>query len=409
MASLNNSAGGAGSSSQSVDNSSSASSSSSSASIEGEAAVEPDIGGDDCCQTNSTTPSTFRVSASLLSSSSLGACDEDLATTTRLGSPQQSVLDNHSYRDHDSLELEADSDDGDHYDDNDNDNDLIGTPLASSTTTLAPPPPSQPQTYPTVSIAHPTPLRATSSSSSSLTYYHHSTLSTSPRFHLADTSLRIPRDSHELAYGDDHADGDDDGNVEDIEDGDEYDEDDDKYDHLFDIGIGSRPGGIPSPVYLNSQLPTIISSTSTSSIPLTASNSNSSLLLRESALELRELGLGGNLNEEDMDEVEQSFLRCSKPPMCSKKELISCLSSRSTSPGPISPLLSDEDFPSLCSSSTAPSSRRSSDGSHTPRVRFKKGCVITAVNLTWAPQTYDRVSLERLIVGFLSFLLGTLN
>lgn len=175
-----------------------------------------------------------------------------------------------------------------------------------------------------------------------------------------DDSLRIPR---EPSYGNDNADGDDDGNEEDIEDGDEYDENDDLYDQLFDLQDPiSRKAALATASALFAQR------VGSSNIPL-------------------------HKDDPEMDEVEKSFLRCTKP-ICSKKELISCLSSRSASPGPISPLLSDEDFPSLCSgsSSTAPSSRRSSDGSHTPRVRFKKGCVITAVNLTWAPTTYDRVS-----------------
>lgn len=190
------------------------------------------------------------------------------------------------------------------------------------------------------------------------------TLTALTRLPLDDESLRIPR---EPAYGDDNADGDDDGNEEDIEDGDEYDEDDDAYDQLFDL-----------------QDPT----------------SRRAALATASALfaqQTRRSSRSSASDEHDMDEVERSFLRCTKP-ICSKKELISCLSSRSTSPGPISPLLSDEDFPSLCSSSTAPSSRRSSDGSHTPRVRFKKGCVITAVNLTWAPTTYDRVSSKQSLI-----------
>lgn len=181
-----------------------------------------------------------------------------------------------------------------------------------------------------------------------------------------DNSLRIPR---EPSYGNDLADGDDDGNEEDIEDGDEYDEADDLYDQLFDT---------QDPI------------------------SRKAALATASALFAKQVGSTGGKDDIEMDEVERSFLRCTKP-ICSKKELISCLSSRSTSPGPISPLLSDEDFPSLCSAtsgscSTAPSSRRSSDGSHTPKVRFKKGCVITAVNLTWAPTTYDRVSSTFLMI-----------
>lgn len=109
---------------------------------------------------------------------------------------------------------------------------------------------------------------------------------------------------------------------------------------------------------------------------------------------------------EPIDDIEASFLRCTKP-VCSKTTLVSCLSSRSTSPGPLSPLLSDYDFsapPSITSAlsdsecgSEPPSanrSRRSSAGTpseaSSQRVRFKKGCVITEVNLTWAPASYDR-------------------
>ncbi|KAK9899826.1 hypothetical protein P389DRAFT_4469 [Cystobasidium minutum MCA 4210] len=217
-------------------------------------------------------------------------------------------------------------------------------------------------------------------------------------FNANDDSLRIPR---EPAYGDDNADGDDDGNEEDIEDGDEYDDDDDLYDQLFDSHDPiARKAALEhaSALFAQShQNHQAYHSSSSSSIGVRRSNSTSS-----------SKSLGGAAD--DMDEVERSFLRCTKP-VCSKKQLVSCLSSRSTSPGPISPLLSDEDFgcistatsstngslpPSLYSgsSSTAPSSRRSSDGSHTPRVRFKKGCVITAVNLTWAPTTYDRAPID---------------
>lgn len=90
----------------------------------------------------------------------------------------------------------------------------------------------------------------------------------------------------------------------------------------------------------------------------------------------------------DENDVEASFIQRTKPP-CSKTRLVSCLSSRSTSPGPISPLLSDDDFPSLsCGSSL--SSRRSSSNESSQRVRFKRGCVITQVNLTWAATSYDR-------------------
>lgn len=251
-------------------------------------------------------------------------------------------------------------------------------------------------------------IRPFSSSSSSLTL---SALSKTPFFTnsgniiVDDESLRIPR---EPAYGDDNADGDDDGNEEDIEDGDEYDDDDDLYDQLFDLHDPiSRKAALETASALFAQ-----SHQSTQQqYSQLSSHYQSTLRRSNSTTSNRSIGA------EDMDEVEKSFLRCTKP-ICSKKQLISCLSSRSTSPGPISPLLSDEDFgcistatssststsisssnndgsvpPSLCSnSSTAPSSRRSSDGSHTPRVRFKKGCVITAVNLTWAPTTYDRVS-----------------
>lgn len=102
------------------------------------------------------------------------------------------------------------------------------------------------------------------------------------------------------------------------------------------------------------------------------------------------------------DDVEASFITRTKP-QCSKTTLVSCLSStgsRSTSPSPLSPMMSDDDLfatssatPSLIScGGSATSSRRSSSGAHTPRVRFKRGCVITEVNLTWAAATYDRVS-----------------
>ena len=94
------------------------------------------------------------------------------------------------------------------------------------------------------------------------------------------------------------------------------------------------------------------------------------------------------------DDVEASFLQCNKLP-CSKRTLVSCLSGRSTSPGPLSPFLSEDDFAATPTSSAC-LSRRSSD-SEVPRVRFKRGCVITAVNLTWAPTSYDRVSLIKLI------------
>lgn len=90
------------------------------------------------------------------------------------------------------------------------------------------------------------------------------------------------------------------------------------------------------------------------------------------------------------DDVEASFIRCDKPP-CTRTTLVSCLSSRSTSPGPLSPLLSDDDLPSSELSSTN-SSRRTSECHPSTRVRFKRGCVITAVNLTWAATSYDRVS-----------------
>jgi len=96
-------------------------------------------------------------------------------------------------------------------------------------------------------------------------------------------------------------------------------------------------------------------------------------------------------DDEDND-VEASFIQCTKPP-CSKTRLVSCLSSRSTSPGPISPLLSDDDCPSLsCGSSF--SSRRSSSNESSQRVRFKRGCVITQVNLTWAASSYDRAPID---------------
>ena len=88
------------------------------------------------------------------------------------------------------------------------------------------------------------------------------------------------------------------------------------------------------------------------------------------------------------NDVEASFLQSSKPP-CSKTTLVSCLSSRATSPGPLSPLLSEDDVTVSSASSTC-LSRRSSV-CETPRVRFKRGCVITAVNLTWARTSYDRV------------------
>ena len=133
---------------------------------------------------------------------------------------------------------------------------------------------------------------------------------------------------------------------------------------------------------------------------------------------------GGDDEEEDRAsqfavEIEASFISRTKP-ACSKTTLVSCLSARSVSPGPgpISPLLSEDDYmnahgtsasasssdfytpptsatPSLLSCNSASSSRRSSSGAHTPRVRFKRGCVITAVNLTWAAATYDRVSNSR--------------
>jgi hypothetical protein len=209
-----------------------------------------------------------------------------------------------------------------------------------------------------------------------------------------DNSLRIPT-TYEYAYGDINADGDDDGNVEDIESGDEYDEDDDAYDVLFD--------GEDRSSHHHSHY----------------NKHKTAHLASASAYFAQEVGKGYSDEAtiaDEMDEVEKSFLKNTKP-VCSKKKLVSCLSnssavsysssaaSRSTSPvpgpitmiaGPLSPLfLSDEDFPSLCGSeSTAPSSRRSSDGNHTPRVRFKKGCVITQVNLTWAPTTYDRVNLR---------------
>lgn len=135
---------------------------------------------------------------------------------------------------------------------------------------------------------------------------------------------------------------------------------------------------------------------------------------------------GGDDNDDEDDrasqfavEIEASFISRTKP-ACSKTTLVSCLSARSVSPGPgpISPLLSEDDYmnangtsasasssdfytpptsatPSLLSCDSASSSRRSSSGAHTPRVRFKRGCVITAVNLTWAAATYDRVSNSR--------------
>lgn len=255
-------------------------------------------------------------------------------------------------------------------------------------------------------------LRPFSSSSSSLTL---SALSKTPFFNnsggnfiVDDASLRIPR---EPAYGDDNADGDDDGNEEDIEDGDEYDDDDDLYDQLFDLH---------DPISRKAALATASALFAQSHQQQQQHQHQLSLHYQSTLRRSNSTTSNKSIGAEDMDEVERSFLRCTKP-ICSKKQLISCLSSRSTSPGPISPLLSDEDFgcistatsststsissssttndgsvpPSLCSNpSTAPSSRRSSDGSHTPRVRFKKGCVITAVNLTWAPTTYDRVSCE---------------
>ena len=207
-----------------------------------------------------------------------------------------------------------------------------------------------------------------------------------------DNSLPIPA-SREYAYGDANADGDDDGNVEDIESGDEYNEDDDAYDVLFDGEDRSLHHHLRNNKHKTAHLASA------------------------SAYFAQEVGKGYSDEAtiaDEMDEVEKSFLKNTKP-ICSKKKLVSCLSnssavsysssaaSRSTSPvpspvtmitGPLSPLfLSDEDFPSLCGSeTTAASSRRSSDGNHTPRVRFKKGCVITQVNLTWAPTTYDRVS-----------------
>lgn len=91
------------------------------------------------------------------------------------------------------------------------------------------------------------------------------------------------------------------------------------------------------------------------------------------------------------DDVEASFLQCNKLP-CSKRTLVSCLSGRSTSPGPLSPFLSEDDFAATPTSSAC-LSRRSSD-SEVPRVRFKRGCVITAVNLTWAPTSYDRAPID---------------
>jgi len=92
------------------------------------------------------------------------------------------------------------------------------------------------------------------------------------------------------------------------------------------------------------------------------------------------------------DDVEASFIRCDKPP-CTRTNLVSCLSSRSTSPGPLSPLLSDDDLPSSELSSTN-SSRRTSESHPSSRVRFKRGCVITAVNLTWAATSYDRAPIN---------------
>lgn len=114
--------------------------------------------------------------------------------------------------------------------------------------------------------------------------------------------------------------------------------------------------------------------------------------------------------DEHIDDIEASFLRSTKP-VCSKTTLVSCLSSRSTSPGPLSPLLSDEDFSTTRSISSALSecdnesgppsatlSRRSSAGTPSEasshRVRFKKGCVITEVNLTWASASYDRAPID---------------
>lgn len=102
------------------------------------------------------------------------------------------------------------------------------------------------------------------------------------------------------------------------------------------------------------------------------------------------------------DDIEASFIKSTKP-KCSKTTLVSCLSSRSTSPGPISPLLSEDEYyyssattPPLISarSSSTASSRRSSNEPHSPRVRFKRGCVITEVNLTWAPTSYDRAPID---------------
>ena len=154
--------------------------------------------------------------------------------------------------------------------------------------------------------------------------------------------------------------------------------------------------------------------------------------------------------------TEASFIVNGRP-VCSKTQLVSCLSSRSASPGVLSPLLSDDEWPASAVSASSSSlslphfSRRrpptassvaaaleaahpdlssspessveptidvkaiagSSQGSVPARsvtepsgyassasncsyssggtrVRFKRGCVISEVNLTWAAESYDR-------------------
>ncbi|KAL7006602.1 hypothetical protein EMMF5_003768 [Cystobasidiomycetes sp. EMM_F5] len=144
------------------------------------------------------------------------------------------------------------------------------------------------------------------------------------------------------------------------------------------------------------------------------------------------------------DAVEASFI-CTTKPACSRTRLVSCLSGRATSPGPMSPLLSDDDWPSSSSAAasslisavfssgtdrtpslssspdsttlaqpdsemprqdeadasfnksgyeSACSSSSSFSSGGTSRVRFKSGCVISEVNLTWAAQSYDRAPID---------------